>query len=301
MGSDFPDLFGLFPEKVKLRDVTLRDGLQSEKVQLALELKVALVRQIKAAGIREMEITAFVNPRKVPAMADAEQLWGILSQDTDMVFSALVFNQKGLERALSSGVQQIAVVVSASEAHSVNNAGQGIQKALAEAIDVLGQAKASGMSIRAVVASAFGCNMEGEIPVSRVRSLLEAFSQQAPEEVALADTSGSGNPRKIMERVQLCREIMGERRLSLHFHNASGWAFSNLLVALQMGVETFDVTVGALGGCPFLPGAAGNLSTEHVVKFLEAMGVDTGIDTAPVQIARKMLEEHLGRQLTAPT
>ncbi len=291
------DLFRAIPQRVALRDVTLRDGLQTEKVRPELEARVALVRRIRAAGIREMEITAFVHPGKVPAMADAEKIWEALSGEPDLTCSALVFNRKGLERALRCGVGRIAVFVSASEAHSRSNTGKGVQEALGEAVEVLEEAKVRGLHVRAGVASAFGCNMEGAVEISRVRSLLEAFSPLGPDEAALADTSGSAHPGQILERVQLCRDILGECPLSLHLHDAGGWAFANLLAALQVGVEIFDVTVGGLGGCPFLPGAAGNLPAERVVRFLDAMGVETGVDAESLGGPRQRLEQILGRAL----
>ncbi len=289
--------FDLLPRRVTLRDVTLRDGLQSERLLPDLEARVALARRIRDSGIREMEIAAFVNPRKVPAMADAEKIWGALSVEPGLTCSALVFNRKGLNRALRCGAGRIAVFVSASEAHSLSNTGQGMQEALGEALEVVAQARSRGLHIRAGVASAFGCNMEGAVDISRVRSILEAFSSLGPDEAALADTSGSGHPGQIQERLRLCREVLGDCPLSLHLHNASGWAFANLLAALQVGVDIFDVTVGGLGGCPFLPGAAGNLPAERVVRFLEAMGVKTGVEAERLREPREMLERALGREL----
>ena len=301
-GRDFPAqaLWNNIPAGATLRDVTLRDGLQSEKVIPDLKEKVSLIRRIRAAGFRELEITAFVHPGKVPPMADAESLWEAVSEDEGVVYSALVFNRKGLERALNAGVRQIAVIVSASEAHSKSNTGHGISEALQEAVAVLAEAKSSGLEVRAGVASAFGCNMEGHVPLDRILRVADPLFSTGPMEMTLADTSGTGDPAQVAQRVSACREIFGKCPLSLHLHNANGWAFANLLAGLQLGVETFDVTVGGLGGCPFMPNAAGNLPAQHVSGFLEALGVEAGVNLPALQEAQQMLEKILGRALIPP-
>jgi hydroxymethylglutaryl-CoA lyase len=263
---------------VTLRDVTLRDGLQSESLVLDLSDKLSLAEAIVGAGIREMEVAAFVHPGKVPAMADAERLWQALPRRPGVVFSALVFNPRGLDRALEAGVDRIAVFVSASDAHSRRNTGKGTAASLAEAREVLARASGEGIATRAGVMSAFGCRLEGRVPAERVSGLARALYETGPEEMTLADTSGTGDPRQILERVAACQGFLGDTRLSLHLHDATGWALANLMAALQLGVDTFDVTLGGLGGCPFLPGAPGNLAVHRVVRFLDAMGIFTGVD-----------------------
>lgn len=280
----------MVPSRVNLRDVTLRDGLQSESMVLDLPDKLSLVEAIVEAGIREMEVTAFVHPGKVPAMADAERLWQELPRRPDVAFSALVFNPKGLDRALEAGVDRVAVVVSASEAHSKRNTGKSIEASLEEALEVLSRAAKEGVTTRAGVMSAFGCRLEGRIPAERVSDLARALYEMGPEEMTLADTSGTGDPRQILERVASCQSFLGGTRLSLHLHDATGWALANLTAALQLGVETFDVTLGGLGGCPFLPGAPGNLAVHRVVRFLDAMGITTGVDLDRLQGGLQALE-----------
>jgi hydroxymethylglutaryl-CoA lyase len=289
-GRQGRDLWGLVPSKVNLRDVTLRDGLQSEDIVMGLEDKIALARVMVAAGIRELEVTAFVHPGKVPAMADAEQLWRELPRRQDVVYSAIVFNKRGLDRALEAGVDRVAVFVSASEAHSKRNTGKGIAEALNEAREVLTRAAKQGVVTRSGVMSAFGCRLEGSIPAERVSELARALYETGPEEMTLADTSGTGDPRQILERVTACRNIVGDARLSLHLHDATGWALANLTTAMQLGVDTFDVTLGGLGGCPFLPGAPGNLAVHRVVRFLDAMGIATGVDLTRLQAGLQSLE-----------
>ena len=282
-GGQGGSLWRLVPSRVNLRDVTLRDGLQSEDMLMSLEDKVALAERMIGAGIREMEVTAFVHPDKVPAMADAERLWRALPRRPDVSFSALVFNARGLDRAITAGVDRIAVFVSASEMHSRRNTGKGIQASLEEARQVLARATKEGIRFRTGVMSAFGCRLEGKVPADRVIRLARALHEMGPEEMTLADTSGTGDPRQILERVSACRSFLEGARLSLHLHDATGWALANLVTALQLGVDTFDVTLGGLGGCPFLPGAPGNLAVHRVVRFLDAMGIATDVDLDRLQ------------------
>jgi len=292
------NLWRMVPSRVNLRDVTLRDGLQSESIVMDLQDKLSLTEVMIDAGIREMEVTAFVHPGKVPAMADAERLWLALPRRPDVSFSALVFNPRGLDRALEAGVDRIAVVVSASDAHSRRNTGKSIEASLEEALEVLARAAREGVTTRAGVMSAFGCRLEGRIPAERVTRIARALNEMGPEEMTLADTSGTGDPRQILERVASCQDFLGGVRISLHLHDATGWALANLLAALQLGVETFDVTLGGLGGCPFLPGAPGNLVVHRVVRFLGAMGIETGVDLDRLEGGLQALEKMVDRRLS---
>ena len=296
-GPRGPGLWRQVPSRVNLRDVTLRDGLQSESLVMDLRDKISLAEVLIQAGVREMEVTAFVHPGKVPAMADAEELWRELSGRAGVAFSALVFNAKGLDRAIRAGVNRIGVFVSASDAHSRRNTGKGTEESLQEAREVIARAVEAGLAVRAGVMSAFGCRLEGRIPAARVSDLARALNEMGPEEMTLADTSGTADPRQIVERVAACQRIVGSARLSLHLHDATGWALANLTTALQLGVDTFDVTLGGLGGCPFLPGAPGNLAVHRVVRFLEAMGIGTGIDLDGLEEGLQSLERMVGRRM----
>jgi hydroxymethylglutaryl-CoA lyase len=255
--------------------------------------KLSLMEAMIEAGIRELEVTAFVHPGKVPAMADAERLWQALPSRPEVVYSAILFNRPGLDRALEAGVDRVGVFVSASEAHSKRNTGKGIADALNEAREVLARAAKEGVVTRSGVMSAFGCRLEGSIPADRVTDLARALYEMGPEEMTLADTSGTGDPLQIFERVAACQNFLRHTRLSLHLHDATGWALANLTAALQLGVETFDVTLGGLGGCPFLPGAPGNLAVHRVVRFLDAMGITTGVDLDRLQGGLHSLERTL--------
>lgn len=282
------------PGKVFVRDVTLRDGLQSEDVRLDTSDKVRLVEKILAAGVRELEVASFVSPKRVPAMADAEALWKDLPRPCGVRYSALVLNARGLERAARAGVEEVGIFVSASEAHSRRNSGRGVSQALAEARTLIREGKRAGIRVRAGVMNAFGCHLEKEaIRSEAVMTLVRDLHREGPAEIVLADTSGIGHPVQIAEMVKACREIAGGLRLSLHLHDASGWAFANLLAALEAGVDTFDAALAGLGGCPFLPGAAGNLSAERLTRFCQALGIQTGVDASALDKATAMLKDLL--------
>jgi len=279
------------PGKVFLRDVTLRDGLQSEDVRLETSDKVRLVEKILAAGVRELEVASFVSPKRVPAMADAEALWKALPRPCGVRYSALVLNGLGLERAVCAGVEEVGIFVSASEAHSRRNSGRSVSQALAEVRTLIREAKRAGIRVRAGVMNAFGCHLEKEpIRSEAVMALVRDLSSEGPAEIVLADTSGIGHPAQIAEMVEACRKITGGLRLSLHLHDASGWAFANLLAALEVGVDTFDAALAGLGGCPFLPGAAGNVSAERVARFCQALGIQTGLDASALDEASALLK-----------
>jgi hydroxymethylglutaryl-CoA lyase len=286
------------PTRGHLREVVLRDGLQQEKILAPLESKVALIEGLIAAGVRDLEITSFVHAAKVPAMADAEALIREVPREPGVRLSALIFNGKGLNRAMKAGVEEVAVFVSASEAHSRRNMGKGTREALDEAIALISRAKEIGIRVRAGVSNTFGCTLEGAIPVPRVLDMVEMLVQPGPDEIGLADTSGIANPQQLFEILPACREIVGEKVLSLHLHNASGWAFANILAALQMGVVNFDTALGGTGGCPFLPGAAGNLPTEQVNSFLNAMDIETDIDSQGLMQCALLLKEILGHHIS---
>jgi hydroxymethylglutaryl-CoA lyase len=227
-------------------------------------------------------------------MADAEALFSRLPKEHQGVrYSALIFNEKGLDRARKAAAQEVAVFVSASDTHSRRNMGKGTRDALEDAVMLILKAKDAGIRVRAGVSNAFGCTLEGNVPGQVVLDLVGELMQPDPDEIGLADTSGIGNPCQMRDLIPACRGMIGDKRLSLHLHNAHGWAFANLLAALDMGVAHFDTSLGGTGGCPFLPGAAGNLPTEQVHSFLNAMGIHTGIDGqrlgSCVQLLRQML------------
>jgi len=278
------------PGEIQIREVVLRDGLQQERIVVPVEKKLELLEALMASGLRNLEIASFVSTEKVPAMADAEELFRRAPRKEGVRLSALVFNERGLERARDAGVAEIAVFVSASEAHSRRNVGMGVRDALREAVAVIRAARKAGMRVRGGVSNAFGCAIQGRIAEREVIGLAGELIEGGVEEVALADTSGTAHPRGLSELLALFREEFGGVPVALHLHDPGGWAFANLLAGLQMGVARFDTSLGGIGGCPFLPGAAGNLSTEQVNAFLSAMGIPTGVDSQGLERCRALLK-----------
>lgn len=282
------------PGEIQIREVVLRDGLQQERIVVPVDKKLELLETLVASGLRNLEIASFVSTEKVPAMADAEELFRRAPRSEGVRLSALVFNERGLERAWYAGVGEVAVFVSASEAHSLRNVGMGIRRALCEAVAVIRAARKTGMRVRGGVSNAFGCAIQGPIAQQEVIELAGELIEGGVEEVALADTSGMAHPRGLSEMLALFRGEFGGVPVALHLHNPGGWAFANLLAGLQMGIGRFDTALGGLGGCPFLPGAAGNLATEQVNAFFSAMGIETGIDSEGLERCRALLKGMLG-------
>ncbi|SFN07382.1 hydroxymethylglutaryl-CoA lyase [Thermodesulforhabdus norvegica] len=293
----------ILPERVVLEDQSLRDGLQREQRILSVEEKVEMVRRLLQAGIRRIQVTAFVNPAKVPQMADAEELCARLEPFSSCAeISALVLNKKGLERALRAGCRKVEISVSASETHSVRNTGMRLGEALKELEDMIREAKREGLAVRAGVQCAFGCRMEGMVPPSRVMEIVSRELDLGADEIALADTTGMADPLAIFEISRSVIELAGNSGsppIFLHLHDTEGKGLANVLAALQAGVTGFDATVGGLGGCPFVPGAAGNIPMEELILMLNQMRIETGVDLGKVMDLGRYLSSLLGKELSS--
>ncbi|MGV3719602.1 MAG: hydroxymethylglutaryl-CoA lyase [Actinomycetota bacterium] len=286
-----------FPERVRLVEVGPRDGLQAVAAAVPTEQKIGLVRRLAAAGCPEIEVSSFVRPDRVPQLADAEAVFAGLQDLTQPRLSALVPNSRGLERALASGVRRIAVFAAASESFSLRNLGMDRAASLRAFSEVAQQATAAGATMRGYLSTSFVCPFEGEVDVEQVLRMAVALLELGVDEVSLADTIGAAVPTDVYRRLEaLLRELPAER-LALHFHDTSGTALANVLAGLQMGITTFDSSVGGLGGCPFAPGAAGNLATEDLVYMLDRMGIETGVDLAGIAEASRFIEPCLGHPL----
>jgi hydroxymethylglutaryl-CoA lyase len=284
------------------------DGLQNEKTILPTERKLELIEGMVDAGIRRIEITSFVNPRWVPAMADHLEVASRIKRKEGVAYSALVPNMRGLDGASRAGMQEVAVFMAASETHNRKNINKSTEQALNTYRGVVGEALDRGMRVRGYVSCVYGCPYEGAVPLSNVVNVAQALLQMGVYEVSLGDTIGVGTPRQV-EYILLGLQQAGVplERLAVHFHDTRGTALANITVALQYGIETVDSAIGGLGGCPYAPGASGNVSTEDVVYMLHGMGVKTGVDLDMLvgisarlggQLARelpsKYLKAHLG-------
>jgi hydroxymethylglutaryl-CoA lyase len=286
------------PSEVSIYEVSPRDGLQNEARPVPLEGKVRLIEALVHAGLKRIELTSFVSPRWVPQLADAEELIRtILPRSEGVTYSALVPNATGLERALRVGLPEIAVFLSASETHNRKNTNKSIARSLETFAEVVPPARQAGLRVRAYVSTVWGCPYEGDVPVERSLELAHALLELDCYQVSLGDTIGVGTPlqtRRLLER--FLAEIPAPR-LAMHCHDTRGTALVNCLVGLELGIRDFDSSVGGLGGCPYAPGAAGNLATEDLVYMLEGMGVRTGVNLEQVVEAGRVAERVVGRAL----
>lgn len=282
------------PKKVEIHEVVLRDGIQNEKKLVPTEEKLRLIRELVACGVRRIEVSSFVNPKLVPQMADAEVLWDRLERRKGVLYSALILSDGGLERAIRCRVPHVGIFVSASETHSRKNSNKSVSEALKEAVRLIGRAQDAGMKVRAGVMNAFGCAYEGHVPVTRVLKRVRAFMKMGPDEICLADSSGLANPLQMENILTRVRSETADADLSLHLHNTRGLGLANVFSALCQGVAIFDTSLGGLGGCPFIPGARGNIATEDTVFMLHEMGLKTGIELDMLIDAGLPLETLLG-------
>jgi hydroxymethylglutaryl-CoA lyase len=282
---------------VTLFEVGPRDGFQFEKTLIPTDLKLEMVQGLVAAGLRNIQVTSFVNPRKVPQMADAEELVRRLPKDPAVCFSGLVLNRVGLERACKSGLQAVEISVSASDSHSRRNTGMPLTVAVAQGQELIRTAVREGLRVRASVQCAFGCVQEGPIAEDRVGQILAAFKASGAHSLALADTTGMATPPAIKRLLRRVLPATGTTPLTLHLHDTRGLGLVNLMAGLECGVTRFDTAFGGLGGCPFVQGAAGNIATEDTLYLLAALGVETGVDAAAVARCSRRLAAFLGKTL----
>ncbi len=292
-----PGLLGQLPKRVDVYEVGPRDGLQNELRTLPTRDKARLIDALVAAGEKRIEVTSFVSPKWIPQLADAEELLRLVGRREGVVFSALVPNLKGLERAKEAGLEEAAVFISASEAHSKKNINKSIAEALAGSREVAAAALQAGMRVRGYLSTVWGCPYEGAVPVQRVVDICRQLVDAGIYQLSLGDTIGIGTPRQTEEILEALLKHLPVEKLALHLHDTRGTALANALVGLSAGVTTFDASIGGLGGCPYAPGAAGNLATEDAVFMLHGMGVETGINLDKLVEAGEIAQELIGRKL----
>lgn len=286
------------PEFVEIVDVSPRDGLQSQPALVSTEDKLALINRLIDAGVRRMEVASFVNPKRVPQMADAEQVVSGLPQRDDVRFIGLVLNPRGFERAAACGIGEINCAVVASDAFNQRNQGATTEETMAVIETLTKQAQVAGMDMGVTISAAFGCPFEGEVPKERVARLAQRLAALGYEEISLADTIGAAGPSDVTALLRRLRQLEPELRLRCHFHNTRNTAVANAYAALQEGVRSFDASCGGVGGCPFAPAATGNVGTEDLLYMINRMGLETGIDITKIIATAKWLEGPL--QTTMP-
>lgn len=285
-------------ERILITDVAPRDGLQNQPVHLAAADKLALMQRLAAAGVQSIEATSFVSPKAVPQMADAAELLALAHRALPALrISVLVPNLKGLERAHATGAAEIAVVLSATETMNRRNINMGLAQATEVSAQTLAEAQRLGLRTRAYVAVAFDCPFEGETPLDEVLRLAQRMQVAGAGEIVIADTIGSASPGAVKQRFAALAGLLPPDRLAVHLHDTRGMAVANAWAALEAGVRRFDASVGGIGGCPFAPGAAGNLATEDLVLMAEQSGFATGISLAGLLEAVDFAEQRLARPL----
>jgi hydroxymethylglutaryl-CoA lyase len=290
-------IFERVPDRVSIVEVSPRDGLQNEAAMVPLEGKRRLVEALVAAGLRRVEITSFVSPKWVPQLGDAEELATSLRAPEGVTFSALCPNARGLDRALAAGLGEIAVFLSASETHNRMNVNKSIADTLAVFDEIVPPAREAGLRVRAYVSTVWGCPYEGAVAPDKALDIARKLVALGCYQVSLGDTIGVGTPGQTAELVRRFLGEMPAEQIALHLHDTRGTALANLLVALELGVRDFDASVAGVGGCPYAPGAAGNVATEDLVYMLHGMGVSTGVDLDKLIEAGNVAEQVIGRPL----
>ncbi len=282
-----------FPKRVTICEVGPRDGLQNEAVTVRTDDKVRYIDLLVAAGFSNIEVTSFVSPKAVPQLADAEAVFTQLIQVPACRYIVLVPNERGLERALAAGARAIAVFTAATDSFTHRNIGMTIDESLAAFEVVIKRAKADGVYVRASISTAFGCPFEGAVPVANVVRVAERLLALGADELSVADTIGVATPNQVFDVVGALAPRVPLERVGLHFHDTRGMGLANIMAGLQTGVAIYDASAGGLGGCPFAPGATGNVATEDVLYLLAGMGIETGIDLAKVRAASRFIGEKL--------
>jgi len=282
-------------EKIFIEEQGPRDGFQAEKKMVPTEEKLAAIHAVVKAGVKRVQVTSFVHPKLVPQMADAEALCSGLKRKPGVVYTGLVLNTKGIERAADAGLKHVAASISASDTHSRRNANLSLSEAKQHFSDMFKRGKTLGLTIRGGVQCAFGCRFEGRVDPGVVLDMVKEQLDLGVNEIALADSTGMADPLSIREMCQEILEMTGDIPFFLHLHDTEGKGLANALSAIEVGVRHFDTAFGGMGGCPFIKGASGNISTEDMVVMLHQMGIQTGIDVQAVARISRALEDFFDR------
>jgi hydroxymethylglutaryl-CoA lyase len=290
----------MVPDRVRIYEVGPRDGLQNEATLIPTTTKLEFIRRLAAAGLREIEATSFVSPRAIPQLSDADELMPLLPDRDRVRYPVLVPNERGLERALTAGADAIAVFTAASDAFTRANIGMTVDESIEVFRPVLARAAQAGLWTRAYVSTAFGCPFSGSVDPARVIDVAMRLADLGADEICLGDTIGVGVPSQVRELTALLLDAgLSLDRMAYHFHDTRGTALANVTAALDDGVATFDSSTGGTGGCPYAPGAAGNLATEDLVYLLDRMGIQHGVDLAHVLETARFIAAALGKPLAS--
>ncbi|MBA3551848.1 MAG: hydroxymethylglutaryl-CoA lyase [Actinobacteria bacterium] len=287
------------PDRVTIREVGPRDGLQSEK-PLPVEDRVRLIEALSETGVPRLEAVSFVSPKAVPAMADAAAVWRRVRKVSHVEYSALVPNRRGAEDAVrASGFASLQAFLATADGYNRKNVGKSVDESIADVAEVVGVAEPVGLPVEVSISTSFGDPYEGDVVPARVLEVAERVLDAGAQRISLADTTGMATPTRIWEVVGLLQQRLPDAPINLHLHDTRGTAMANMLAAMQIGITEFDASIGGLGGSPFAPGANGNLATEDVVHMLSDMGVETGIDLDRVLAAASLLESLVGHRVNS--
>jgi len=285
-------------KSLTIYEVSPRDGLQNEAAILPSATKVELIQRLVDSGMTDIEVTSFVRPNWIPQLADAAEVVAQLPQIDGVRYWGLVPNRRGLDRAIDCGLKHVVTFLSASETHNQKNLNRTQRETLAAQREVIGSAKAEGLAVRAYISTVFGCPYEGDVDIKRSVQLATALRDAGADHIVLSDTIGTGNPDQVKRIVSAVAEAgVPLEMMALHMHDSRGTAVANVIAGLQMGLRTFDGSIGGVGGCPYAPGAAGNAASEDLIQVLEDMGWNTGIDLGRACEAGAFLADALGREL----
>jgi len=305
-------MFDRLPERVRIYEVGPRDGLQNESRMVPTSGKIALIDGLSETGVAAIEISSFVSPKWIPQLADGAEVARGIRRVDGVTYSALVPNRKGLDSALAVGMPEIGIFLSASETHNKKNVNKSIADTLKAFEDVVPVALAAGVKVRAYVSTVYGCPYEGEVAPEAAVELCRTLRAMGVYQVSLGDTIGVGTPRQVQAVLEKVLAVVPPEAVGVHFHDTRGTALANILVSVSMGITTVDSAIGGLGGCPYAPGASGNVATEDVVYMLKGMGVETGVDLEKLvdvsrsvsaivghELPSKYLKAHLGERARA--
>jgi len=295
MSSWTPESLIVRPKQVEIVEVGPRDGLQNESTVFPTEAKVEFIERVVAAGTRRVEVTSFVNPKRVPQMADAEEVLKRLPRREGVHYVGLVLNRRGFDRAAAAGCNEIGMAVVASDTFNQRNQGVTTEESIKAWLDIAAAAHAAGIRPQVTVSAAFGCPFEGEVAPEKVVDVARRVADGAPCEIAIADTIGVGVPSQVNDLLGRLREALPGMPLRCHFHNTRNTGLANAYAAVEAGATVLDASVGGIGGCPFAPAATGNIPTEDLLYMLERMGIGTGVDLQQTIATGRWLQDHLGR------
>lgn len=290
------------PKKVLFRDVGMRDGLQFESKVVPTAEKYKLAKALVEAGVRDFELTSFVSPKAVPALADAHELLEMLEDlpnRKDVHFSALTANMRGAERAIQSKVDALVLFVSASESHNSKNVNRSVAESLKGFEEIAKLLEPTSIDLHCAIATTFGCPFEGNVDVKQVVNIAKFMDGLGAKVISLGDTTGMATPALVEERVTELAKVVNKDKLTLHFHNTRGIGLVNAMVGLQLGITQFEGSIGGLGGCPFAPGASGNIASEDFIYLLDELGIDSGINLEKMIAASKLVGQAVGHDLPA--